>query len=274
MNYSNLRRLKKLQNMIDSKDSIELLEYDILINGTSILPCPLRPYQKVFFDNFVHGKTNKKKAYLSWSRRSGKSFTVFIALVYLCLRDKNTNAYQLFPQQNMVDRIIWSGVFIDKLKSLSYKFIKLLPFSICTPNNTTKTLNFNNGSTLKFIGTADPDDLRGITSGLMGVSEYSFCKEYLLKVITPIIVASNGRLVLETTPNGRNFAFRQFNTFKKNPSWFCDLQTCDTLLDENGNRYITQEDIDDAVSNGLSKGLIRQEFYCDPVLDEDKINIR
>lgn len=262
-------RLRKLEKSLVIKDNVELARYDIIVNGKSILPAPLRTYQKKLFDVFVHGENQKDKAYLLWSRRSGKSFTAFIILIYICLRDKNTNAFQLFPDYQMANKIIWRGVFINDNKSI--KFVDIVPTSLCNLNHSSMTITLYNGSTLRLLGTDNPDKLRGITSNLIAVSEYAYCKDYVLPVITPIISSSNGKMLLETTPNGQNFAYRNFTNFQKDNKWYTNKGTIETLIDENGNRYITDEVVNDAVSNGMSKGLISQEFYVLPVLNETLI---
>lgn len=262
-----LQRVKKLESTRLIKDVVELDKYDIFVNGKSILPSPLRTYQKKLFDVFVHGEDDK--SYLMWSRRSGKSFTAFIILLYICLRDKNTNAFQLFPDYQMANKIIWKGVFI--FGGQSVKFIDILPKSLCSLNHSSMTITFYNGSTLRLLGTDNPDKLRGITSNLIAISEYAFCKDYVIQVITPIISSSQGKLLLETTPNGQNFAYRQFNEFNKIESWYTHKGTVETLVDDQGNRYIPDDMVKDAVSNGMSEGLISQEFYCLPVLDETLI---
>jgi hypothetical protein len=247
-----LQRVKRLESARTNRDIVELTRYDILVNGQSILPSPLRTYQKKLFDIFVHGDNDK--SYLMWSRRSGKSFTAFVILLYICLRDKNTNAFQLFPDHQMANKIIWKGVFIVNGKSV--KFIDILPKSLYSLNHSSMTITLYNGSSIRLMGTSDPDKLRGITSNLIAMSEYSFFKDYVLPVITPIISSSKGKMLIETTPNGQNFAYRQFNNFSKDNKWFTHKGTVETLLDEQGNRYITDEVIKDAVSNGMSEGLI------------------
>ena len=45
-----LQRVKKLESTRIDKDVVELARYDILVNGSSILPSPLRTYQKKLFE--------------------------------------------------------------------------------------------------------------------------------------------------------------------------------------------------------------------------------
>jgi hypothetical protein len=271
VNQSIYKRIEKLEKEHKDKDKykIEFVGYHIFVGGVRVLPFDLRPYQIKTFNNYVKGDI--KKVFSMHPRRSGKTFLLFYTLCYLCLKNRNTNAYHLFPEQDQAFKVIWSGIIIDKANNRSINFIDLFPRSICTPNHTRMLLKFNNGSTLRIVGTSSSDRIRGITSNLIGISEYSFCKAYLLPVVTPVIIQSEGRLLLESTPNGMNFALSQFYNFKYTNSWITDKQTCLTLVDENNERYITDGDIQEAVDNGLSTGLIQQEFYCNPVLDAHKI---
>ena len=262
------KRIQAIEESMSNKIDVKFDDnYNLYINGKRLLPFNLRPYQSNIMQK-VMTDGNIKYFYM-YPRRSGKTFLLFYILCCICLLNRNTNAYHLFPQQDQANKVIWNGIFIAN--GVSYKYIKLFPSSIATLNNTSKIIKFYNGSTIRILGTSDPDNLRGITSSLIGVSEYCFTKEYLLPVITPILVQSKGRLLLESTPNGLNFAYSQFQQFSKTDTWHTEKATAETLVDEEGNRYITDEDIQSSVDNGLSKGLIQQEFYCTPVLDEDKV---
>lgn len=268
-----IERARKLVNSIETKNKVSLERYDILVNGVSILPAPLRFYQRRVFDLFIHNEPVDNivynKFFLMWCRRSGKSFTAFIMLVYICLRDANTNAFQLFPSYKSAYRIIWNGVFINGGENQRY--IKMLPSSIATVNNTRMEINFYNGSSISLVGIDDEDKVRGITSNLIAISEYCYCKDYLLSVLSPIISSSNGKLLLESTPNGRNFAWLDWCNFKNTDVWYRYHGAVDKLVDENGKRYITDRVVKEAINDGLSESLISQEFYCLPVLDENLI---
>ena len=264
-------RLRKLEKSLIIKDTVELARYDILVNGESILPAPLRTYQKKLFDHFIHNHDVNKatKAYSMWCRRSGKTFTAFIMLVYICLKNKNTNAFQLFPDHQFAFKIIWDGNFIRNGENI--KYIDILPKSIVKTNSTRMQFIFNNGSRISFIGIDEEKKVRGITSDLIAISEYCYGKPYVLQVLSPIISSSKGRLLLESTPNGMNFGWRRFKDFEKSKDWYTSHGTIKSLVDDDGNRYIHDDVIQDSISTGMSEGLISQEYYCLPVLDETLI---
>jgi hypothetical protein len=48
---------------------------------------------------------------------------------------------------------------------------------------------------------------------------------------------------------------------KNNPEWFCRVDSALTLLDENGNRFITDEMIDEDRRSGMPEWMIQQEYF-------------
>lgn len=256
-----------ISNRLIPDYDLQLTDADVLFNGVSIFPAPFRNYQLKLFRQVIDGDV--KKAYYMLPRRSGKDFTFFRILVYYCLRTANTNAVYLFPDLQMARKIIWEGVFI--CENVNSRYIEFLPKQICRINNVNMRVKFPNGSSIQLMGTLDASKLRGITSTIIVASEYAFMNPYVLPIISPIISASDGVLLLNSTPNGLNLAYHQHRTFGKTKSWLTVLETAETLLDDDGNRYITEEIIQESIENGMSVSLIRQEYYCECVPDESKV---
>jgi len=78
-----------------------------------------------------------------------------------------------------------------------------------------KEIHFYGGGVLAIRSVIDPDNLRGATVDLLVLDEAAFYRngKYVwYSVCQPMITASRGKVLFTTTPNGRNWVFKLFNS--------------------------------------------------------------
>ena len=77
-----------------------------------------------------------------------------------------------------------------------------------------------------------------------------------LKFLTPILNANDGRLIIISTPRGKNHLYKIFEMVKRSPEWFCQVLTLDDT--KHIPLSMIQRDIDEGL---VSEELVQQEYY-------------
>ena len=80
--------------------------------------------------------------------------------------------------------------------------------------------------------------------------------------IRPILRENEGWAIFAYTPWGENHGYDLFNMAKDNDEWFASFLTVDDTEDHDGNRLISDSDVDEERKSGMSKEMVAQEFYC------------
>ena len=63
------------------------------------------------------------------------------------------------------------------------------------------------------------------------------------------------------TPRGKNHGYDLYEKNKNNPKWFVSKLDCSQTFDENDNRVISEEAIQDEIDAGMSEATVQQEFF-------------
>lgn len=208
--------------------------------------------------------------YLAWPRRAGKEVTTWTGLLKYAFLNRCTAAF-IYPNQKMASRILWDGDF--SCGGSVRKFMDFIPECVDRErdiNNTIKRIKLPNGSTIWVLGTVNPEALRGINPKIVCLSEYAFGDPMAYEAIRPILAENGGKLILQTTFNGKNFAYDHWKNVQTLPQWYTSFFTVETLVDEYGERYVKEEELDLMRSEGYPEFKIRQEFYMDTSGDENK----
>ncbi len=265
--------LKKIEEEVNKKNPVLSFDSDgmALMDGAPVFPFKLRPYQKRDFEKF--NSMSHPKFFLHYPRRAGKDSFCWMLCVTQALKVAGNYAY-ILPDREQAGRVIWRGAMIDKFTKKANKFIDMIPKQlIVKKNDQLKTVELTNGSVIYLVGANRPNSLRGINLSGVILSEFAFFptdEAYL--IILPVIAESKGWILINTTPNGFNFSWSLFKRLKHDDDWHAVLETVETLVDEDGNRYVSDEDVQQAVRDGnMPEGLVKQEFYCEPILNEDEL---
>ena len=213
-----------------------------------------RPYQLPLLRAMDNGI---KRAVLIAHRRSGKDKTLINLTVKKMLERVGTYFY-FFPTYAQGKKILWDGM--DKT---GFKFLDHIPVDIRKrTNNTDMLIELLNGSIFQIVGTDNIDSIVGTNTIGCVFSEYALQNPAAWDFMRPILRENGGWAIFNYTPRGNNHGKKLYDMARNNPDWFCSLLTVDDTKDINGNRIITDADIEEERRSGMSEELIQQEYYC------------
>ena len=151
-----------------------------------------------------------KKAFLACGRQQGKD-TVCGIFIFRKALEVPGNYFYIFPESSMARRAFWEKVdpttgmrLIDQLPNH--------PEVVEGINNQEMVIRLRNKSTIRILGLdQSPERARGISPAGVVFSEVAFIDPDVLASIEPAIQMNDAWVVYNTTPNGRNHAWRLFN---------------------------------------------------------------
>ena len=210
-----------------------------------------RDYQRSFFKAMEDDKY--KRALLVWPRRSGKDITVWNFLIREAIEHKGVYFY-LFPTYSQARKVIFQAITHEGKRFVDYIPKQLLK----SVNSVQMAYHFTNGSMIQLVGSDNIDNLVGTGPRGLVYSEAALQSDKAYRMLRPAILASNGFVVFESTPRGKNFFWELYNIAKANPKhWFCShLSVYDT-------GHIDLAEIQADKERGeMSEDLIQQEYFC------------
>lgn len=230
---------------------------------TIILPLlTLRPYQKEIQDKLF--LENYKRFFLVRPRRSGKEIESWNLLIQGALTQPGLYL-MIYPTNVRARLVLWEGAVLlnDQHEGRSLRFLDMIPKRCMKHiNNQDMTIQLINGAVIRVLGSdIDPDKLRGVNVLGAVFSEYAFSDPRVLHILMPVFRQNNGWFILQTTFNGMNHAYRYWQSIKTNPAWIWRVDSVESLIDESGKRYITDDMIDEDRKAGMPEFLIQQEYY-------------
>ena len=194
-------------------------------------------------------------------RRWGKTTICIWELVKLALTIPRSNYYYLLPYITQAKKTAWRPFLNDFM----YNFPKEIRPII---NKSTLSATFPNNSTITFLGTDDPDKLRGDTLHGAVIDEFADHPENLLdEIIIPQFLTTNGVMIITGTPKSQhNHFYKRFLKAqqlseeaikkKKQPLWSAHHYTSyDSPL-------VKEEDIDDIIE-GIPEDIARREWLAE-----------
>ncbi len=231
---------------------------------------PLRWYQQSVHDAIF--KDKKRFVYLAWSRRCGKELVSWTAMLKFLLLHPKTDGAFIYPTITQGKHVIWPGNITVGDRGITY-FDFLPPFvdRIDDINNTTRCITFPNGSRLFVEGSKSYDALRGTNLRICVFSEYAFQDPNALRNIFPMFAQNKGTIIIQSTFDGKNHGWDMWEKVKNDADWYSSFLTVETCVDENGKRYIDEEEINIQRRTGqVSESKIQQEYYMSVEGDENR----
>lgn len=200
-----------------------------------------------------------RRLYLAWHRRAGKDVFA-LDFTHRRMLERVGSYWHLFPFHIQAKRAIWKGIdartgqrFVDR----AFPDQRLV-------NDTEMSFSIPNGSSWQMLGSDNYDRMVGSNPCGVVFSEWALCDPAAWDYIRPILVENKGWAMFITTFRGRNHAWRLFRTVEQLEDWFTSLRTIDDTHRNDGQPIVTPKDIAAEIAAGMDKGLVRQEFYCDP----------
>ena len=176
-------------------------------------------------------------------RRWGKSY---FSLMYLLSKPfkANERRWVVFPTYRQAKMVSWSilkNIFAGK------------PVSI---NETELSITLSNGAKVELKGADKPDSLRGVSTTMVVLDEYSYMKENVWgEIIQPTLAETKGSALFVGTPTGVQNHF--YDLFVKGQSEGGDYKSWQFTTLDGG--FISAEEIENAKKN-LDKRTFQQEY--------------
>lgn len=197
-----------------------------------------------------------KRAIAIYHRRAGKDKTMFNVMIKKALQRKGIY-YYFFPEYAQGRRVIWDGI-----DGSGFKFLDHIPEPLVqSKNSTDMKVVLTNGSVLQIMGTDKFDKVRGANPVGCVFSEFAFQNPKAWNIIRPILRENQGWAIFNSSTNGKNHFYDLYQMAIKNDNWFVQNLNVTQTLDANGNRYVTDKDIQEERDSGMSEELIQQEFF-------------
>ena len=172
----------------------------------------LRPYQKKLLSNYQHNRW----CITLQARQSGKSTTTAIFFAWLSIFSTDKNL-AVVAQRDQI-----AGEVFSKIKSI----IQYLPFFMkpgCVKFNR-NGYRFDNGCSALYRP-ASIDALQGYTIDVLYIDEFAYIKntqarEFWNNVYPTLSSMSNSRVMITSTPNGRNLFWELWNNAVEGKNFF------------------------------------------------------
>lgn len=241
---------------IDS--DLDIIDTDVKLEPINVsLPYrySARPYQSGLFKDFF--SSLKKRFVVFWHRRAGKDKTYF-QIVIAATQQKAGAYWYMLPKQTQARKAIWQGRGKDGIKFLEH----IPPALIKKINNSEMYVEFTNGSMLYILGSDNYDSLVGNNPLGVVFSEWPLCNPAAWDYLRPILLENNGWAMFCGTARGRNHGYSMLQVALKNPEhWYSSVLSVEDTTDNEGNRIITDEMIQQERTDGMSEDMIQQEYY-------------
>jgi len=197
-----------------------------------------------------------RRALCIYHRRAGKDKTMFNVMVKKALQRRGVY-YYFFPEYAQGRRVIWDGI-----DGSGFKFLDHIPEPLIqNKNSTDMKVVMTNGSVIQIMGTDKFDKVRGSNPVGCVFSEFAFQNPKAWNIIRPILAENQGWAIFNSSTNGKNHLYDMYQMAIKNPNWFVQNLNVLETLDENGNRYVSDEVIEEERAAGMSEEMIQQEFF-------------
>lgn len=227
-----------------------------------------RPYQyvvqlKLFMEQV-------RRIFLVWPRRSGKEVVSWNLLIEAAIETPGLYL-MIYPTNVRARFVLWDGA-ITMPDGSSLKFLDMIPRPLIVgkPNAQEMSIKLTNGSVIRVLGSdIEPDKLRGVNARGAVFSEYAFSDPRVYHILMPVFRQNGGWIILQTTYNGMNHAYQYMREVQSNDQWYCRVESCVTLTDENNQRYITDEMIEEERKAGMPDYLINQEYFSKVEINQD-----
>lgn len=170
--------------------------------------------------------------------------------------------FHLFPFATQGRKALWRGADDEGVRFVDRAF----PHEIRkTTRDQEMSIEFLNGSMWQCMGADDPNAAVGSNPRGIVFSEYAlFNDDSAWNYVRPILARNNGWAMFISTLRGRNHMWELYQANKDNPEWYCVDLTVEHTRDWNGNRLISDADIEAERRAGMPEALIQQEFYNNP----------
>jgi phage terminase large subunit len=178
-----------------------------------------RAYQRGLW-RYMHG--GGKRSLAVWPRRHGKD-EVGMHFAACAAHERIGTYWHLLPQQNQARKAIWDAVNPHTgQRRIDDAFPRELRE---TTREQDMLIKFKCGSTWQVIGSDNYDALVGTPPIGVVFSEWALSNPQAWSLIRPILLENGGWAMFNTTPRGRNHAYRMAQMADLSEEWFFERLT-------------------------------------------------
>lgn len=190
-------------------------------------------------------------------RQTGKTFSMMNDAVMRALNNPKHRMFWVSPIQDQANKVM------KDIEAMFANHQDLFEQIITRFDRKHNEIYFYNGSFIKFRSSEAGDNLRGATLDFIYIDEGAFIKEaFINEVLLPMVTRTNGRVVMSSTFNGKNWYWDWF-VRGKDPENFEQIKSIKrTYLD------LDDPDVEKTVlgiKKSMTKAQFDQEFLCKPV---------
>jgi len=179
---------------------------------------------------------------VSSGRRFGKSYFSVLFLLNKPL-EANERRWIVFPTYRQAKMVSWNllkSIFANKQATI---------------NETELSITLDNGAKIELKGADKPDSLRGVSTTMVVMDEYSYMKENVWgEIIQPTLAENKGSALFVGTPSGLNHFYDLYVKGQSNDS---DYKSWQFTTLEGG--FISKDEVENAKKN-LDKRTFQQEY--------------
>lgn len=216
-----------------------------------------RPYQMAAWEYLERGGRHTE---IVWHRRAGKDELGLHWTAVAALQRKGTYWYML-PLASQAKKAIWNAINPHTGKK---RIDEAFPPEIRKRQNDQEMyIEFVNGSTWQVVGSDNFNSLVGSPPIGLVYSEWALSNPAAKAYLRPILAENGGWQIFNTTPRGKNHAYRTLQGAKDDPNAFAQVLTAkDTgvLTDEQLAKLLSEYITD--YGETLGTAYFEQEFMC------------
>ena len=205
-----------------------------------------------------------------WHRRAGKDKSLWNKFISFIIDEWETPGqyYYCLPTATQAKKVIWNGIDND-----GFAFLDHIPSALIARKlDNEMTIHLVNGAMIQLVGSDNYDRLVGSNPKGLCFSEYSVGNPLGWEFMRPVLRRNGGWALFPYTPRGKNHGYtlvegaKKLNAHRqslgKKPEWHIQIETIESTSDHEGNRLLTDEDIEEERILGMPEDLIQQEYYC------------
>lgn len=216
-----------------------------------------RPYQLPAWTYLENGG---KHCELIWHRRSGKD-EVGLHRTACAAFERVATYWYMLPMANQARKAIWDAINPHTGRR---RIDEAFPHELRSVTRENEMMiKFRNGSTWQVVGSDNFNALVGSPPAGVVYSEWALSNPSSRAYLRPIFLENDGWQIFNTTPRGKNHAFRTYEAALKDPKAFAQLLTAY----QTGTLTIEQLEAERAAYQadfGKDEGdnLFEQEYEC------------
>lgn len=216
-----------------------------------------RGYQLPAWSYLEHGG---RHAELLWHRRSGKDEVSF-HWTAVSAHKRVGNYWHMLPQANQARKALWDAVNPHTGKR---RIFEAFPQELWANHSDHEMfIRFKNGSAWQVVGSDNFNSLVGSPPVGIVFSEWALCDPAAWAYLMPIIEENKGWAIFNTTPRGRNHAYRSLKAAQSNPDSYASVLRADQTGVFNQSQLDKIKDkLMETYGHEFGQSIFEQEYMC------------